>query len=148
MDLSALTIPLPWAVSKLGCLLNGCCYGRPSSLPWAISFPEGSAADPAGVPLHPTQVYEILLMIGLWILFRRLRQDRWQGTWILWFVGVYGLGRATLDFFRGDEGRSAEIGPLTVTQMICILAGALACVLLRFWPPGPSAAVPRRESGL
>ena len=50
LDLVALTIPIPWIAAKLGCFLNGCCYGRPCSLPWAVVFPQGSRGRPAGSP--------------------------------------------------------------------------------------------------
>jgi phosphatidylglycerol:prolipoprotein diacylglycerol transferase len=53
LDLIALSIPIPWIFAKLGCLFNGCCYGRECSLPWAITFPEGAAAAPPGIPSHP-----------------------------------------------------------------------------------------------
>ena len=42
LDLIAVSVPIPWALAKVGCLLNGCCHGRPCSLPWAITFPEGA----------------------------------------------------------------------------------------------------------
>jgi phosphatidylglycerol:prolipoprotein diacylglycerol transferase len=58
LDLLALSIPVPWILAKLGCLLNGCCYGKPCSLPWAITFPEGARGAPAHVPLHPTQLHD------------------------------------------------------------------------------------------
>ncbi|UCE47667.1 MAG: prolipoprotein diacylglyceryl transferase, partial [Phycisphaerales bacterium] len=58
-DLVAVSVPIPWAIAKLGCLLNGCCHGKPCSLPWAITFPEAASTAPAGIPIHPTQIYEI-----------------------------------------------------------------------------------------
>ena len=42
LDLVAVSTPIPWIFAKLGCLFNGCCYGRACSMPWAISFPEGA----------------------------------------------------------------------------------------------------------
>ena len=46
LDLIAMSIPVPWIFTKIGCLLNGCCYGKESSLPWAITFPEGARGAP------------------------------------------------------------------------------------------------------
>jgi hypothetical protein len=60
LDLVALTIPIPWMAAKLGCFLNGCCHGRPCSLPWAVTFPPGARTAPPGVPIHPSQLYEVV----------------------------------------------------------------------------------------
>lgn len=147
LDLVATAVPGPWIMAKLGCFLNGCCYGRPCSLPWAVTFPEGARGAPAGIPLHPTQLYEIALMVVILVVFKLLASDRWRGTKLLWFVTLYGLGRALTDFLRGDAERSPALGALTMTQRICL--GAAACtfiVLVVFWMNRPSPD-PRREEG-
>ena len=129
LDLVVLTIPIPWSLAKLGCLLNGCCYGQPSSLPWAITFPEGEYA-PAGVPLHPAQVYEILAMLAILLILRIVESDRSRGTLLLWFLTVYGFGRAGTDVFRGDIARHIYLGPITLTQLVCLAAGTVSLLLL------------------
>ena len=136
LDLVALTIPIPWSLTKLGCLLNGCCYGRPSSLPWAITFPEGEHA-PAGVPLHPAQVYEILALLAILFIFRIVENDRSRGTLLLWFLTIYGFGRAATDVFRGDIDRHICLGPITLTQLVCLAAGTVSLLLLMLisWRP-------------
>ncbi len=126
LDLTAVTVPIPWAMTKVGCLLNGCCYGKPCSLPWGIVFPEGIEGTPAGIPLHPTQIYEIIIMALLVVVFRLLRHERWRGTMLLWFVGIYGIGRAVTDMFRGDADRYIYVGPVTLTQLICIAAAIVS----------------------
>jgi phosphatidylglycerol:prolipoprotein diacylglycerol transferase len=128
LDLTALILPIPWILAKLGCFFNGCCYGKPCSLPWAITFPEGARGAPAGVPLHPTQLYEVLLMVVMLIVFRAVRSDRWRGTKLLWFLAVYGVGRTAIDFLRGDTDPSSYIGPLAITQLICLAAAVAALV--------------------
>jgi phosphatidylglycerol:prolipoprotein diacylglycerol transferase len=130
LDLVATAVPIPWIMAKLGCLFNGCCYGKPSSLPWAITFPEGARGAPAGVPLHPMQLYEIAVMLILLAVFSLLSPDRWRGTKVLWFLLIYGVGRALTDFLRGDMERSLPLGSLTMTQRICLGAAAGAMVLL------------------
>jgi len=50
LDLVAQSIPIPWIAAKLGCFLNGCCHGRPCSLPWAVTFPPGARTAPPGAP--------------------------------------------------------------------------------------------------
>ncbi|MEN6575534.1 MAG: prolipoprotein diacylglyceryl transferase family protein [Phycisphaerales bacterium] len=132
LDLVALTIPIPWMAAKVGCFLNGCCYGRSCSLPWAVTFPEGACGAPAGVPVHPTQLYELGLMLAMLLLFTWLRSDKWHGTKLLWFFVLYGFGRAATDFLRGDTEGRLYLGMLSLTQLLCITAaaGALAAIAL------------------
>lgn len=133
LDLIALSIPVPMIFGKLGCLLNGCCYGRPCSLPWAITFPEGPNAVPDGVPLHPTQIYEIIFMVLLLLVLKMLDSDRWRGAMLLWFLAIYGFGRAAVDAFRGDIDRYVYFGPITLTQLICLATAIVSVLLLILW---------------
>jgi phosphatidylglycerol:prolipoprotein diacylglycerol transferase len=131
LDLVALSIPIPWIFAKVGCLLNGCCYGRPSSLPWAITFPQGGAGAPAGVPLHPVEIYEIVVVLCILGAFKVLsNRERWQGTMLLWFLLLYGLGRAITEFWRGDVDHHLYIGPLTLSQLICFAAAGVSMLVL------------------
>ncbi|UCF15523.1 MAG: prolipoprotein diacylglyceryl transferase [Phycisphaerales bacterium] len=131
-DLVAVSVPIPWAMAKLGCLLNGCCHGKSCSLPWAITFPEAASTAPAGIPIHPTQIYEIVIMGLLIFLFTLLRGERWRGTMLLWLVGIYGIGRASTHLFRGDTDRYIYIGPIALTQLICVAAAAVSIGILLF----------------
>ncbi len=133
LDLVAMSIPIPWVFVKLACLFNGCCYGKKCSMPWAITFPEGAAGAPAGIPLHPTQIYEILVMVCLLVVFKVLKYERWQGTMLLWFLALYGLGRAATEFFRGDFDHHLYIGPLTLSQLTCLAAAGVSILLLFLW---------------
>jgi len=130
LDLVAIPLPIPWAMVKLGCLFNGCCHGKPCSLPWAITLPEGASATLVGIPVHPTQIYEILLMGSLLLVFRRLQGERWRGTILLWFVCIYGLGRATIEAFRGDADHLTYIGPITLAQLICVATAVISIGIL------------------
>ena len=129
-DLVALSIPIPWMFAKVGCLLNGCCYGSPCTLPWAITFGEGRSG-PAGVGVHPTQIYELAAMFGIFLVMMWLWKRARPGTLLLWFIALYGLGRAVTDFWRGDADRYIYLGPLTLTQMVC-LGGAIGALVLLF----------------
>ena len=133
LDLVALSIPVPWVFVKLGCLFNGCCYGTKCSLPWAIKFPEGAAGAPAGIPLHPTQIYEILVVVCILVVFKALKYERWRGTMLLWFLILYGLGRAATEIFRGDFDHHLYIGGLTLSQLICLVAAGVSILLLFLW---------------
>jgi len=143
LDLIVLSIPLPWVLTKLACLFNGCCYGQPCSMPWAITFPLGTRGDPAQMPLHPTQIYELLLLVCIAVVLRLLRHDRWRGAMMWWFLVLYGLGRAAIDMFRGDVDRFVYIGPLNLTQIICLSAACVSILMLFAWLRwGHDASVP------
>jgi phosphatidylglycerol:prolipoprotein diacylglycerol transferase len=133
LDLVAMSIPIPWIFTKLGCLFNGCCYGKESSLPWATTFPEGARGAPAGVPLHPTQIYEILVVVFIIVVFKKLKYEKWRGTMLLWFLALYGTGRAATEFFRGDFDHKLFVGPLTLSQFICLVAAGASIILLFLW---------------
>ncbi|MHC4242418.1 MAG: prolipoprotein diacylglyceryl transferase [Planctomycetota bacterium] len=133
LDLVAISIPVPWIFAKIGCLFNGCCYGKASSLPWAITFPEGARGAPAGVSLHPTQIYEILVVVCILIVFKKLKYEKWRGAMLLWFLTLYGTGRAATEFFRGDFDHHLFVGPLTLSQLICLLAAGASIILLFLW---------------
>jgi phosphatidylglycerol:prolipoprotein diacylglycerol transferase len=133
LDLVAMSVPVPWIFAKIGCLFNGCCYGKESSLPWAISFPEDARGAPPGLQLHPTQIYEILVIICVIIIFKKLNSDRWRGKMLLWFLALYGTGRAATEFFRGDFDHHLLVGHLTLSQLVCIIAAGASIIILFLW---------------
>jgi phosphatidylglycerol:prolipoprotein diacylglycerol transferase len=100
-DIVAPSIALGSVFGRIGCLLNGCCYGRACDLPWAIRFPSGH--ETRGLPVHPTEIYDALLNLLLYFvlagLFRRRRFD--GQIFALYLIG-YALCRSTVEFFRGD----------------------------------------------
>ena len=66
MDLAGLCVPLALAFGRVGCFLNGCCYGKPTTLPWGVVFPTAAPL----VARHPTQLYELVLDLGLFAFLR------------------------------------------------------------------------------
>ena len=89
------------AVGRLGCFMNGCCYGAPASVAWAVRFP--AEHETHGVGVHPTQLYEAglngLLYLALAGLYRRKQFD---GQVFAAYLLAYGVLRAAVEFFRGD----------------------------------------------
>lgn len=147
LDLIALSAPVPLALAKLACLASGCCYGRPSNLPWAITFPAGSSVVPGGIPLHPTQLYDMAVLLGiasvLVVLAERLR---WCGTLLLWFVTTYGFGRVLTEFTRGYYALRAvvHLGYLTAFQWLCRLTSMVSMgVLVILARRRPAAVISR-----
>ena len=131
LDLIALALPIPLFFTKVGCLLNGCCHGTVSSMPWALTFPEGAATAPPGIAIHPTQAYELLVIALIFVVFTVLDDERWRGTMLLWFLVVYGFGRATTELFRADlQDRGYTLGLFSLSQILCIAAACASVVVL------------------
>jgi phosphatidylglycerol:prolipoprotein diacylglycerol transferase len=121
-------IMLGQAVGRMACVLNGCSYGKPTSLPWAITFTNVNSAAPHNIPLHPTQFYELstdLALFGvLWLLRKRMRFD---GQLFLVYWMSYGLARLFLETFRGDSLLVAGLIPVpqVASAIIILLAGSV-----------------------
>lgn len=131
VDLAVLTLPIPMILAKVGCLMNGCCYGKSASIFWAITFPEHEEGPvPKGIPLHPTQVYEMLVLAIILAVFVKLDRRRWQGTMLLWFLALYGPGRALTEVFRGDLHEEVAVGPVSLSQLICVSVACVSITLL------------------
>jgi phosphatidylglycerol---prolipoprotein diacylglyceryl transferase len=100
-DVLAPGIILAQAIGRVGCTLNGCCYGNATDVPWAIIYTNPSTEGPIGIPVHPTQIYEIifnLIVLGILLLLRkRLKTD---GSLFLIYLSLYSMWRLTVDFIR------------------------------------------------
>jgi len=107
-DLAAPGIALGQAVGRLGCLSAGCCFGKPTQLPWGITFTDRYAYDnigvPLNVPLHPTQLYEAGAALLLFLFLQwRLAKRHFEGQIILEYLLLYAAARFVIEFFRDDE---------------------------------------------
>jgi phosphatidylglycerol:prolipoprotein diacylglycerol transferase len=129
LDIVALSLPIPMILAKVACFCNGCCWGAPTGIPWAVAFPPGAEAPP-DVAIHPTQVYEILVLLVILLGFNLLDPARWRGLLLVWFVALYGIGRPLTEAFRGDGHRVPAVGPLTASQVVCLAAALVAGVML------------------
>ena len=101
-------------------------------MPWAITFPEGAAGAPSGIPLHPVEIYEILLVLCILGVYTILKRRWGSGTMLLWFLALYGLGRAATEMWRGYADRHLYMGPLTLSQLICLAAAGFSILVLYF----------------
>jgi phosphatidylglycerol---prolipoprotein diacylglyceryl transferase len=113
-------------IGRLGCLAAGCCYGAPTSVPWAVIFTNplayAGAGTPLGIPLHPTQVYEFMAeMVITTILLLLWRRRSFPGQVIGTYAFLYGVARFFIEYFRGDPGRGEVFGGMfTLTQVIAM----------------------------
>jgi phosphatidylglycerol---prolipoprotein diacylglyceryl transferase len=130
-------------ITRLGCLMFGCDFGKPFDGKWSIVFPPGSPAYnqqriegllPPGalhsLPVHPTQLYESLnglVLLGLLMLVRRYR--RFSGEMFVAFTMGYAVLRYWVEVLRADEQRG-NIGPLSTSQFIGVATFAAGAALL------------------
>jgi phosphatidylglycerol---prolipoprotein diacylglyceryl transferase len=147
-DVFAPGIALGHVVGRFGCLFAGCCYGKPTTRPWGITFTDPFAAanvgTPLGVPLHPTQLYEagaelLILAVLLWTE-RKGRPYPGRTFWL--YMLLYAVTRFIIEFFRGDE--RGTVWMFSTSQFISILLAPLAVVMLvylsRVQTPEPKRA--------
>ena len=134
-DAFAPGIALGQAVGRLGCLLGGCCYGRPTDLPWGITFTNTLAAANVGTPLdislHPTQLYEsaaALAILGILLLVER-RGGGFAGRTFWTYLLLYPIARFVIEFYRGDP-RGIAFGWLPTSQFVSLLLVPLSVVML------------------
>jgi phosphatidylglycerol:prolipoprotein diacylglycerol transferase len=128
-DLAAPAFALGLGIGRLGCFLNGCCFGNPSDLPWAVRFPTQSAAGAAfACPVHPTQLYESAFgFMAMFLILSLEKKKHHDGTLFCLFIGLYGLWRLASDSLRHYESSQVWLWGLTNNQWISILlmVGAL-----------------------
>ncbi len=143
-DVIAPSIALGSAIGRIGCLFNGCCYGRPCSLPWAIRFPPEHVTQ--GQPVHPTEIYDSLWGFGLYLALAWLyRRKKFDGQVFVAFMAGYATLRSVTEAFRGDYDPAHRLGVFTPGQLVSL--GVFAVALFLFWwlpRRGPAA---RRERG-
>ena len=128
-DVAAPAAAIGQAIGHVGCLIGGDSYGIPTDMPWAVIYRNPGAMAPQGIPLHPAQAYEAILLgtlfAGLW--FNRERLAR-LGTGVV--TGAYLLGLATIRFalfFLRDE--PAVLFGLKTAQVLGLGIAVLGIVL-------------------
>ncbi len=131
-DLAAPSIALGYSVARIGCFLNGCCYGAPTSLPWAVRFREGGVLTP---PSHPTQIYASLASLLIFLILTRVEKlGRMPGFVFVSYLGLYGVYRFLIEFLR--KGYSAKVFVLGLTEaqvasLVMIAGAAIALGIMR-----------------
>lgn len=133
-DYFGVAVPLGHAIGRLGCLAAGCCYGRPTQLPWGLRFTApGCLVEDAlrGVPLHPTQLYESLGNAALAALvyygpLRRVESGKSEpGVAFACYALLYAALRFVVEVFRGDDRGGFWLG-LSPSQWLALACAAAA----------------------
>jgi phosphatidylglycerol---prolipoprotein diacylglyceryl transferase len=147
-DVFAPGIALGHVIGRLGCLFAGCCYGKPTSLPWGITFTDPFAAanvgTPLNTPLHPTQLYEAgaEALILILLLATESRGRRFAGRTFWLYILLYAISRFIVEIFRGDP--RGNVGIFSTSQFISVLLAPLAIAMLvylsRARVPAPTQA--------
>lgn len=122
-DQMVLFVPIGEAIGRIGCFLNGCCYGKIARLPWAVKFPF------LAEKVHPTQIYyslsDLLIFVILYTFFKSKHRD---GEILGWYFLLNGIQRYLIDNLRGDllKGRF----DFTATQLISVAIVILSAIYL------------------
>lgn len=153
LDVFAPSLALGIAIGRIGCYLNGCCFGNPTDLPWGVVFPHGSSAGYIypGIHIHPTQLYATMYNTALFfgLLWAEQRFRTFAGfTWSLFLIG-YGVLRFLNELIRFQEMGLRLIrwegGFITVSQTVSLLMVAVGIALF-FWARGRSSEPDEKPS--
>jgi len=153
-DVFAPGIALGHVIGRLGCFFAGCCFGRPTDVPWAVTFHSEYAAryvgTITGTPIHPTQLYEAgaeLIILGA-LLFMERRGRVFPGRTFWAYMLLYAISRFIIEFYRGDP--RGAVGMFSTSQLISIaivpVSIAMLVYLSRRPAPSPKTAAARRAA--
>jgi phosphatidylglycerol---prolipoprotein diacylglyceryl transferase len=153
-DTFAPGIALGHVIGRMGCFFAGCCFGKPASVPWAVTFHSEYAArnvgTPINIPLHPAQLYEAgaeLLILGLLIATERKGRP-FAGRTFWGYMLLYGISRFIIEFYRGDV--RGTVGMFSTSQFVSMLivpiSIAMLVLLSRRVSPAPTAATAKRAA--
>ncbi len=150
IDTAVPYLALGEAITRVGCFLNGCCWGRETAAPWGVCFPKNShayaqqvhdhlldASAAHSLPVHPTQLYMTFGLLASMALLLAVR--RWEprgGMTVAAYLFLYGVLRFSVEAFRADSAYS--VFGLTVSQAFSValaIVGLMVFVLLAFVPP-------------
>lgn len=150
VEVCSAPLALGYALGRVGCFLVNDDYGIPSSLPWAMKFPQGLpettvanltamgvafplGTDPAQVvAVHPTQLYETVAMfLAFWWMWRRRGHAHGTGWLFGWYLVFAGAERFLVEFVRAKDDRL--LGPFTVAQATSVVLILIGVTLLYVW---------------
>ena len=154
-DVFAPGIALGHVIGRMGCLFAGCCFGRETDVPWAITFHNPYAAEnvgtPLNVPLHPTQLYEAgaELLILVLLLATEKKGRPFPGRTFWGYMFLYGVSRFIIEFYRGDT--RGTVGMFSTSQFLSLIIVPLSIIMLivlgrRFDSPAPQADARRARA--
>lgn len=133
VDSVAPSLALGLFLGRIGCFLNGCCYGKACDLPWGVIFPPHSPAgyEMGGVAIHPTQLYSSAYALIIFIILVLLdKKERFDGFLFSIFLILYGASRFIVDIFRFYESQMFLIDGIGFNQLLSLLLIGAGVILL------------------
>jgi phosphatidylglycerol:prolipoprotein diacylglycerol transferase len=157
MQITAPALAAAYALGRIGCFLINDDYGRPTDLPWGVKFPQGyppstvsnlnhlGISTPAGLDpttvlaVHPTQLYEAAIMLGVFALLWTWRRKPGGTGWLFGAYLVFaGIERFVIEILRAKDDRF--LGPFTIAQLTSVLLVIIGAALIAKWKPTPELA--------
>ena len=154
MQIGAPALAAAYALGRIGCFLINDDYGRPTDLPWGVRFPQGyppstvsnlnhlGISTPAGLDpttvlaVHPTQLYEAAIMLGVFALLWTWRRKPWGTGWLFGAYLVFaGIERFLIEILRAKDDRF--LGPFTIAQLTSVLLVIVGAALIAKWKKTP-----------
>jgi phosphatidylglycerol:prolipoprotein diacylglycerol transferase len=130
-DLISPLIALGLSFGRVGCFLAGCCYGKETSLPWAVIFRNPDSLARLNVPLHPTQLYDAANGLALFFFLSWMEKRKSFDGQIFWlFLFLYSITRFLVEIFRGDPRGFFFANLLSTSQAIGILLAIFSLFML------------------
>jgi len=126
-DIFAPGLAIGHGIGRIGCFAAGCCWGKPTLLPWAVTFRNQDATTgvPLNIPLHPTQLYEAFAEgIICLILLHRMKREYREGSIIGLYLLLYGVVRFAVEFVRMHDASNPLGGPFTLEQWLALAVAA------------------------
>jgi phosphatidylglycerol:prolipoprotein diacylglycerol transferase len=134
MDVITPGVLLAQAIGRVGCTINGCCYGNECSLPWAVIYTNPNSYAPVGVAVHPTQLYELAFLLAVFgVLFGLRKRFRPDGSLFLIYLGLYSAWRLGIGFLREGTGFLFGLQQAQVVGIIVLLIVIPLLVLRTRW---------------
>jgi len=132
-DVMAPSIAIGQAIGRLGCFSAGCCYGKVTTLPWAVTFSNPECLANLGVPLHPTQLYYSLNDLFIFLILTVVKRfKKFDGLLIWLYVLLYSITRSIIEIFRGDDRGLVFGGTLSISQFIGIVLVPISLFMLGY----------------
>lgn len=130
-DLCSPGLAIGYGIARIGCFLNGCCYGIPTKLPWAVRFHLDSVSGEMTPPSHPVQIYAMLasfLIAGILIMIER--RQRFKGHVFLSYLAMYSVYRFLIEFLRKGVTADVAFAGITEAQVASLVMLAITVPIL------------------
>lgn len=119
-DLLAPSIAIGYAFARIGCFLNGCCYGAATNLPWAVDFCDTATGHHTG-PSHPTQLYAFVISLSIFIILTRIERLRRPNGFVFFsYLALYSIYRFGIEFLRKGATAHVWLAGLTHAQVVSL----------------------------